>query len=126
MSPVAPATVTSEYSSVLCSTVGADNSLMQTNDLSGMETSIITYVVPSKAPAFLLLNNGVARSYNSLITDTGRTLEQFHTFCGGSYLQRQAKDVEERQVDYIGTLGRDALRKTVNGKLLELLSKFRY
>jgi len=125
MSPVAPATVT-EYSSVLYSTVDADNSLMQTNDLSGMETSIITYVVPSKAPAFLLLNNGVARSYYTLIADTGRTLEQFHTFCDGSYLQRQAKDVEERQMDYIGTVGRDALRKTVNAKLLELLSKFRY
>ena len=69
MSPVTPATVT-EYSSVLCSTVGADNSLMQTNDLSGMETSIITYVVPSKAPTFLLLNNGVARSYYSPIADT--------------------------------------------------------
>ena len=39
-----------------------------------METSIITYVVPSKAPAFLLLNNSVARSYYSLIADTGQAV----------------------------------------------------
>lgn len=100
---------------------------MQTNELSSMETTIISYVVPSKAPPLLLLNNGVARSYYSLIADTGRTMDQFHIYCEGSYLQRQVKDVEERQtVDCIGTVGRDALRKAVNAKLLKLLSKFQY
>jgi hypothetical protein len=97
---------------------------MQVDELSRMDVSLIAYVVPSKSAYSLLLNNGVARSYYTLIADTGRTIDEFHNYCQGSYLQRQVKDVEERRMDYVGALGRDDLRKTVNEKLLELLSMF--
>jgi t-SNARE complex subunit (syntaxin) len=97
---------------------------MQTDELSRMDVSLIAYVVPSKSAYSLLLNNGVARSYYALIADTGRTIDEFHSYCQGSYLQRQVKDAEERQMDCVGEVGRDALRKRVNAKLLELLSMF--
>jgi hypothetical protein len=71
------------------STADADNPLMQAGDLSCMGVSMIAYVVPSKSPHSLLLNNGVAKSYYSLIADTGRTVDEFRTFCEGSHLQRQ-------------------------------------
>jgi len=95
-----------------------------------MGVAMIAYVVPSKSPHSLLLSNGVARSYNSLIAGTGRTIEQFRAYCQGSDLECQVKDVGA-QVKDVGaqancsrTVHRDAVRKAVNVKLLELLSKF--
>jgi hypothetical protein len=88
-----------------------------------MGVTTITYVVPSKSLHSLLLSNGVARSYYSLIAGTGRMIEKFRTYCRGSDLQRQVNDVEEVPEDCSGTVRRDAIRKTVNVKLLELLSK---
>lgn len=88
-----------------------------------MGITMIAYVVPSKAPISLLLSSGVARSYYSLIANTGRSIEEFHTYCEGADLQRLVNDVEERRREYVGTAGRDALRKIVNAKLLDLLSK---
>ena len=111
-------------SSVPLSTVDADNSLMQTGDLSCMGVSIIAYVVPSKSSHSLLLNSGVAKSYYSLIAHTGRTVNEFRAFCENSQLRRQLNEVENGQVGHTGTVGRDAMRKTVNAKLLELLSTF--
>jgi len=89
-----------------------------------MGVSMIAYIIPSKSAHSLLLINGVAKSYYSLIADTGRTVDEFRTFCEGSHLQRRVKEVEGGQVGYTGTVGRDAMRKTVNAKLLELLSMF--
>jgi len=89
-----------------------------------MGVSMIAYVVPSKSPHSLLLNNGVAKSYYSLIADTGRTVDEFRAYCEGSQLQRRVNEVESGQVGNTGTVGRDAMRKTVNAKLLELLSTF--
>jgi hypothetical protein len=59
---------------------------MQVDELSRMDVSLIAYVVPSKSAYSLLLNNGVARSYYTLIADTGRTIDEFHTYCQGSDL----------------------------------------
>jgi hypothetical protein len=101
----------------------ADNLLIQSDELASMDVAMIAYVVPSKSPHSLLLSNGVARSYYSLIAGTGRTIEQFRAYCEGTDLERQVKDVEV-QADHRGTVRRDAIRKTVNVKLLELLSKF--
>lgn len=91
-----------------------------------MGITMIAYVIPSKAPVALLLSSGVAQSYYSLIAANGRTIEEFHHYCEGSRLQRLVNDVEERQQEFVGTAGRDALRKKVNAKLLNLLSTFRY
>jgi hypothetical protein len=102
----------------------ADNLLIQTDELSNSGVAMIAYVVPSKSPQSLLVTNGVARDYSLLLARTGRTIDEFRTYCEGSHLQRQVKDVEEVQVDRSATLRRDAMRKTVNVKLLELLSKF--
>jgi hypothetical protein len=102
----------------------ADNLLIQTDELSNSGVAMIAYVVPSKSPQSLLVTNGVARNYSLLLARTGRTIDEFRTYCEGSHLQRQMKDVEEVQVDRSATLRRDAMRKTVNVKLLELLSKF--
>jgi hypothetical protein len=102
----------------------ADNLLIQTDELSNSGIAMIAYVVPSKSPQSLLVTNGVARDYSLLLARTGRTIDEFRTYCEGSHLQRQVKDVEEVQVDRSATLRRDAMRKTVNVKLLELLSKF--
>jgi hypothetical protein len=102
----------------------ADNLLIQTDELSNSGVAMIAYVVPSKSPQSLLVTNGVARNYSLLLARTGRTIDEFRTYCEGSHLQRQVKDVEEVQVDRSATLRRDAMRKTVNVKLLELLSKF--
>jgi len=114
----------------LVPTIDADNSLIQTDELSGMGVAIIAYVVPSKSPPSLLLSNGVAQSYYSLIAATGRTINEFRTYCEGTAVQRQVKDLEmrkdakEMQMECSGTMHRDTLRKTVNVKLLELLSMF--
>jgi hypothetical protein len=102
----------------------ADNLLIQTDELSNSGVAMIAYVVPSKSPQSLLVTNGVARDYSLLLARTGRTIDEFRTYCEGSHLQHQVKDVEEVQVDRSATLRRDAMRKTVNVKLLELLSKF--
>lgn len=114
----------SPWSQVPPSTVDANGSPMQTDELSRTGVSLIAYVVPSKSAYSLLLNNGVARSYYALIAETGRTIDEFATYCHGSDLQRQVKEAEESQMNGIGTVGRDALRKAVNAKLLELLSMF--
>jgi len=97
---------------------------IQASDLSCMGVSIIAYVVPSKSPHSLLLNNGVAKSYYPLIAETGRTVDEFCLFCKGSHLQRRANEAANSQVGPSGTVGRDAMRKIVNSKLLELLSTF--
>jgi hypothetical protein len=89
-----------------------------------MGIAMIAYVVTSKSKHSLLLSNGVARSYYSLIASTGRTIDEFHDYCKGARLQRLVNDVEEVPADYSRTVRRDAIRKTVNTKLLELLSKF--
>jgi hypothetical protein len=102
----------------------ADNLLIQTEELSGMGIAMIAYVVPSNSQHSLLLSNGVARSYYSLIASTGRTIDEFHDYCEGARLQRLVNDVEVVPADYSRTVRRDAIRKTVNTKLLELLSKF--
>jgi len=91
-----------------------------------MGITIIAYVVPSKTPVTLLLSSGVAQSYYLLIAENGRTIDEFHTYCEGSRLQRLVNDVEERRQEYVGMAGRDALRKKVTEKLLNLLSTFRY
>jgi hypothetical protein len=101
----------------------ADNLFIQTEELSGMDVAMIAYVVPSKSQHSLLLSNGVARSYYSLIASTGRTIQEFRKYCEGARLQRLVNEVEEVPANCSGTVRRDALRKTVNMKLLELLSK---
>jgi len=70
-----------------------------------MGITIIAYVVPSKAPVMLLLSSGVAQSYYLLIAENGRTIDEFHTYCEGSHLQRLVNDVEERRQEYVGTAG---------------------
>lgn len=89
-----------------------------------MGVSMIAYVVPSKSPHSLFLNKGVAKSYYSMIADSGRTVDEFRAFCECSHLQRRANEVENGQVGPTGMVGRDAMRKIVNAKLLELLSTF--
>jgi hypothetical protein len=102
----------------------ADNLLIQTDELSGMGVTMIAYVVPSKLRHLLLLSNGVARSYYSLIAGSGRTIDEFHDYCKGARLQSLVNDVEEVPADCSGTVRRDTIRKRVNMKLLELLSEF--
>ena len=106
------------------STGNADNLLIQTDELSGMGVTMVAYVVPSNSRPSLLLSSGVARSYYSLIAGTGRTIDEFRNYCEGARLQSLVNDVEEVPADCRGTVRRDAIRKTVNVKLLELLSKF--
>ena len=102
----------------------ADNLLIQTDELTGMDVAMIAYVVPSKSRHTLLLSNGAARSYYSHIASTGRTIDEFRSYCESAHLQSQVKDVEVVPADCSRTVRRDAIRKTVNTKLLELLSKF--
>ena len=89
-----------------------------------MGVTTIAYVVPSKSCHSLLLSNSVARSYYSLIAGTGRTIDEFRSYCDGAHLQSLVNDAEEVPAGCSGTVRRDAIRKTVNMKLLELLSKF--
>jgi len=89
-----------------------------------MGVTTIAYVVPSKSRHSLLLSNGVARSYYSLIAGTGRTIDEFRSYCEGARLQSLVNDAEEVPAGCSGTVYRDAIRNTVNMKLLELLSKF--
>jgi len=98
--------------------------LIQASDHSCMGVSMITYIVPSKSPYSLLLNNGVAKSYYPLIVETGQTVDEFRLFCKGSHLLRRANEAANSQMAPSGTVGRDAMRKIVNAKLLELLSTF--
>jgi len=89
-----------------------------------MGVTTIAYVVPSKSRHLLLLSNGVARSYYSLIAGTGRMIDEFCSYSEGIRLQSLVNDAEEVPADCSGTVRRDAIRKTVIMKLLELLSKF--
>jgi len=89
-----------------------------------MGVTTIAYVVPSKSHHSLLLSNGVARSYNSLIAGTGRTIDEFHRYCDHAHLQSLVNDAEEDPAGCSGTVRQDVIRKTVNMKLLALLSKF--
>jgi len=89
-----------------------------------MGVTTIAYVVPSKSRHSLLLSNGVACSYYSLIAGTGRTIDEFRSYCEGARLQSLVNDAEEVPADCSGTVRRDAIRKMVNMKHLELLSKF--
>jgi hypothetical protein len=102
----------------------ADNLLIQNDELSGMGVAMIAYVVPSESRHSLLLTNGAARSYYSFIASTGRTIDEFRDYCQGAHLVSLVNDVEVVPADCRGTVRRDAIRKTVNTKLLELLSKF--
>jgi len=85
---------------------------------------MIAYIILSKSPHLLLLNNGVAKSYYPLIAETGRTVHEFRLFGEGSHLERRANEAANSQVGTSGTVGRDATHKIVNTKLLELLSTF--
>jgi len=89
-----------------------------------MGVTTITYVVPSKSRHSLLLSNGVARSYYSLIAGTGQTIDEFRSYCEGARLQSLVNDAEEVLADCSRTVRRNAIRKMVNMKHLELLSKF--
>ena len=89
-----------------------------------MGITTIAYGAPSKLRHSLLLSNGVARSYYSLIAGTVRTMDEFCSYCEGARLQSLVNDVEEVLADCIRTVRWDAIRKTVNMKLLVLLSTF--
>jgi len=89
-----------------------------------MGVTTIAFVVPSKSHHLLLLSNGVARSYYSLIAGTGRTIDEFRSYSKGARLQSLVNDEEEVPADCSGTVRRDVICKKVNMKLLELLSKF--
>lgn len=101
--------------------------MFKSQELCGIGVTMLSFVVPSHANGpTLLLSNGLACSYYGILAQSGHTIEQFESFVSTSRLLKETKDAQDSQSDYSGTGGRDAMRKVVNSRLLDLLSKLQY